>query len=57
MLIEAFIQDADIPGTSVAYWIHNPSKVTDVITKGIPIVNVSVTIFPSVHQVDSGDWW
>ncbi|KAF8223340.1 hypothetical protein L208DRAFT_1444698 [Tricholoma matsutake] len=39
MLIEAFIQDADIPGTSVAYWIHNPSKVTDVITKGIPIVN------------------
>jgi hypothetical protein len=44
MLIEAFIRGGNIPGASVAYWIDKPSKATEVITKAILILNVSITI-------------
>jgi hypothetical protein len=55
MLIEAFIRDGNIPGASVAYWIDNPSKATEVITKAILILNVSVTIPSDCIELTPGD--
>ncbi|RDB23414.1 hypothetical protein Hypma_009338 [Hypsizygus marmoreus] len=39
MLIEAFIYEANIPGASYDYWILNPSKTTEIVSKMTIIIN------------------
>jgi len=39
MLIEAFIWNAQIPNASFNYWVDDPRKPTEVITKLLPIIN------------------
>lgn len=55
MLIEAFIRDANIPGAYLSYWVLDPSKQTEVITKTLPIVNVcgiAILQFSNLAQID-----